>query len=113
MNEQRLVQYLDAQFSHIWMVRTFIKHSEEAAEDDSLQDVHRWLYDVMHSLGPALSASDTTQYLKQLDKKSTKLRKAVELFEEVQPEISQHMNFQMAAQSLRTAFDRICELRTP
>ena len=107
---EQMMRELDAQFSHIWMVRTFLKHSEEAEEDDELCDVHRQLYDVMHSLGPALAAGDAERYLKQAGKKLSKLRAARDLFAEIQPEISQHMNFQLARQSLETAVSRIEQL---
>ncbi|MEM7313835.1 MAG: amidohydrolase, partial [Planctomycetota bacterium] len=90
----------DELFSHVWMVRTFLKHSEEAEEDDELCEVHRELYDAMHALGPSLSNDDPETYLKQVKKKIRKLEKATELFLEIQPEISGHMNFQMAAKSL-------------
>ena len=29
--------------SHVWMVRTFLKHCEEAAEDDELMEIPRGL----------------------------------------------------------------------
>lgn len=101
---------LDALLSHVWMVRTFLKHSEEAEEDDELAEVHRTLYDYAHALGPASKSGDTETYLKQAKKKLSKLKQATELFLEIQPEISSHTNFQMAAQSLRAAVTEIGEL---
>lgn len=107
MSEHELMQKLDALFSHVWMVRTFLKHCEEAEEDDELCEVHRTLYDCMHALGPSVSDGNATAYLKQARKKLKKLREATELFSEIQPEISSHTNFQMAEQSLRTAVGEI------
>ncbi len=107
MSPEEKMQRIDALFSHVWMVRTFLKHSEEAEEDDELCEVHRELYDVMHALGPAFAANDTAAYFKQLGKKKTKFRKAVELFEDIQPEVSGHMNFRMAKTSLRNAYEEI------
>ena len=98
-----LMARIDALVSHVWMVRTFLKHSEEAEEDDELAEVHRELYDFAHALGPPLRAGDAEGYLKAVRKKRQKLRQATELYLEIQPEISGHTNFQMAAQSLRTA----------
>ena len=43
-------------------------------------------------------------------KKMSRLRRATELYEEIQPEVSGHTNFVMAARSLRTAVDRIAAL---
>ncbi len=108
--EDDLMRRLDAQFSHVWMVRTFLKHCDEAEDDDELCDVHRDLYDVMHALGPALEAEDAVRYLKQARKKLAKLVKAAAFFEAIQPEVSQHMNFQMAARSLNQAVREIKEL---
>lgn len=101
---------LEQLFSHIWMVRTFLKHSEEAAEDDELRDVHRLLYDVMLSLGPAIDAADAEAYVRQAKKKLKKLRDAQELFCEIQPEVSGHTNFKMAAKSLTTCVVQVEEL---
>ena len=38
------------------MVRAFVKHSDEATEDDELASVHRDLYDYMLALGAPLKA---------------------------------------------------------
>jgi hypothetical protein len=92
------------------MVRTFLKHSDEAADDDELAEVHRGLYDFMLALGPLVEAGDSREYMKVAKKKLSKLRKIGELFYEIQPEVSGHMNFKMAARSLRLAIDRIVEL---
>ncbi len=107
VSTDQTMRRLDALFSHVWMVRTFLKHCEEAEEDDELREVHRGLYDVMLALGEPLSAGDAAAYLKQARKKLSKLNKATELFLEIQPDISTHMNFQMAAQSLRAAVAEI------
>ncbi len=94
------------------MVRTFLKHSDEAAEDEELAEVHRVLYDYMLALGPPLEAADIQLYLKTARKKLSKLKAATNLFLEIQPEVSGHMNFQMAAKSLRLAVDQIESLLT-
>lgn len=107
MSPQDAMQRIDDLASHVWMVRTFIKHSEEAAEDDELAEVHRELYDFAHALGPPLKAGDPQGYLKTVKKKLSKLKKTTQLFSEIQPEISNHTNFQMAERSLRTAVAEI------
>lgn len=110
MPPRELMQRIDTLLTHVWMVRTFLKHSEEAEEDDELCEVHRTLYDYMLALGGPLKAGDAEAYLKQAKKKYAKLRQATELFIEIQPEISSHTNFQMAATSLRAAVDEIGQL---
>ena len=107
MNEEQLCKEIDVQLSHVWMVRTFIKHSEEAEEDDELREVHRDLYDFMLALGEATRNQDWPKYLKNARKKMKRLKRAHELFAEIQPEISSHTNFQMAAISLKTSVEKI------
>ena len=110
MSPFEAMQRIDTLLSHVWMVRTFLKHSEEAEEDDELCDVHRVLYDYMLALGGPLQADDPHAYLKQARKKLAKLSRATEQFQEIQPEISTHMNFRMAAHSLTAAVREIKRL---
>ena len=104
------VREIDLWLSHVWMIRAFLKHCEEAEEDDELRDVQRTLYDYMLALGGPLRDGDHRKYLKQAKKKLKKLRNANELFLEIQPEISSHTNFQMAAVSLNASVKRIAKL---
>ena len=107
---EEAVRRIDALGAHVWMVRAFIKHSEEAEEDDELNEVQRELYDFLHALGPALAAGDFAEYLKQAKKKLSKLQRAVKSFAELQPQISTHTNFLMARQSLETAVAEIAQV---
>lgn len=104
------VEQIDLLLSHVWMIRAFLKHCEEAEEDDELRDVQRALYDYMLALGGPLRDGDHAKYLKQAKKKLKKLKNANELFQEIQPEISSHTNFQMAAVSLKRSVEQIDEL---
>jgi hypothetical protein len=105
-----LMLRIDTLLSHIWMVRTFLKHSEEAAEDDELAEVHRELYDYMLALGPALQSGAAEDYLRMARKKLARLKCAASTFLEIQPEISSHTNFQMAARSLQAAVTQVTDL---
>ena len=105
-----LMHEVDGWLSHIWMVRAYLKHSDEATDDEELADVHRGLYDFMLALGPSLDAGDSTRYLRIARKKLSKLKAATESFRELQPEVSGHMNFRMAAKSLTLAVRRVDEL---
>jgi cob(I)alamin adenosyltransferase len=98
---------IDAQTSHIWMVRAFLKHSDEATDDEELAEIHRDLYDFMLAIGGAWEANDPQEYLHLARKKFSKLRRATELFVEIQPEVSGHTNFKMAAKSLSEAVKQI------
>jgi hypothetical protein len=64
----------------------------------------------MLALGGPLKAGDADEYLRLASKKFGKLRQAADLFREIQPEVSSHTNFQMAAQSLAAAVREIGEL---
>ena len=107
MTPSEKMHRIDELFSHVWMVRTFLKHSDEAEEDEELSSVHRTLYDVMLALGGPLKNDDPNGYFKQLQKKLSRLKKATELFVEIQPDVSTHTSFQMAAQSLTAAVRQI------
>lgn len=103
MTTHEAMQRIDALLSHVWMVRTFLKHSEEAEDDDELMEIVRELYDYSLGLGPAFNAQDADEYLKIAHKKFARLKRATEAYVELYPEISAHTNFKMAATSLLTA----------
>lgn len=116
MNEsapESLMARIDGQLAHVWMVRAFLKHSDEQVEDEELASVHRDLYDYMLALGPSLDSEDQETYLKLAKKKFSKLRRATDLFIEIQPEVSGHTNFKMAVASLRKAVSEIGKLLEP
>ena len=112
-SDQQRVHAIDTQVAHVWMVRTFLKHADESEEDEDLRDIVRDLYDFILAVGPADEAEDPAVYLKMAKKKLSKLRKATELYEEIQPEVSGHTNFVMAARSLRTAVNEIASIINP
>lgn len=116
LSPSELMRLIDTQIAHVWMVRAFLKHSEEAAEDDELAEVHRELYDYMLALGGPLKEGNAEEYLKLAHKKFAKLRRATELFVRIQPEVSQHTNFIMAAASLQATIgeiDRLLKFERP
>lgn len=110
MTPDEAMHRIDAELSHVWMVRTFLKHCEEAAEDDDLMEIVRDLYDYCLAVGPAWTEKNAAEYLKQARKKLAKLRAASERFVALQPEVSTHTNFQMAATSLTTAVAAIGDI---
>ena len=110
MTDEERMRQIDTLLSHVWMLRTFIKHDEETEEDDDLKDVQRDLYDFMLALGQPLRENDAAAYLKKARKKLRKLRAAKDLFLEVQPEISNHTSFEMSANSLKAAVTQIAVL---
>ena len=107
------VRAIDTQVTHVWMIRTFLKHADEAEDDEDLRAIVRDLYDFILAVGPLDEVEDPAVYLKMAKKKASKLRRATELYEEIQPEVSGHTNFVMAARSLRTAVDQILAVIKP
>jgi cob(I)alamin adenosyltransferase len=107
------VRAIDTEIAHVWMIRTFLKHADESEDDQDLRDIVRDLYDFILAVGPVDEVEDPVVYLKMARKKLGKLRRATELYEEIQPEVSGHTNFVMAARSLRTAVDRITAIVKP
>jgi len=101
------VEQIDDQLAHLWMVRTFIKHSDEAQEDDDLKEVARELYDYILAVAPAKLAEDNEAYAKMAKKKLAKLKNAAELYDEIQADVSSHTNFEMANRSLKLVVARI------
>ena len=104
------VRAIDIEIAHVWMIRTFLKHADESEDDEDLRAIVRDLYDFILAVGPLDEVEDPSVYLKMSKKKLSRLRRATELYEEIQPEVSGHTNFLMAARSLRTAVDRIANI---
>jgi hypothetical protein len=107
MDADSAMRLVETQLAHVWMVRAFLKHSDEAADDEDLAEVHRTLYDFQLAVGGAWREQNAAEYLKLAEKKLAKLRGAAETFAEIQPEVSSHTNFQMAAASLTAAVAEI------
>jgi cob(I)alamin adenosyltransferase len=104
------VRAIDEEVAHVWMVRTFLKHADESEDDEDLRDIVRDLYDFILAVGPPDEMQSPQVYLKTAKKKLRKLRNAATLYEEIQPEVSGHTNFVMAARSLRLSVERIAKI---
>jgi hypothetical protein len=75
-----VVACCQAQMSHAWMVRTFIKHSDEVEDFPELMGIVRCVFDTSLALETRLA--DPPGYLKMLSKKIGKLRSATAQFKE-------------------------------
>lgn len=87
--------------AHAWMVRTFVKHSEEVEDFPDLHQVVRAVFDASRALDT--HAADPPAYFRMLQKKLPKLRKAAEQFAIDAPQASLHTNFAQAVRSLRAS----------
>lgn len=94
--------------SHAWMVRTFVKHSEEAEDFPELMQMVRTVFDTARALETRLD--DPIAYFKMLRKKIGKLRVAADQFRIDAAEASTHTNFEQAVLSLDTCVADLTEL---
>jgi hypothetical protein len=100
MTPEETVERVQVILAHAWMVRTFLKHSEEIQDDDEMLDVHRTLFDSIRAVEPAYQRQDHADYLRRIKGKLPKIRRAAEFFAREYRRITDHTNFQMAAHSL-------------
>lgn len=85
-------------FAHAWMVRTFVKHSDEMEDFPELMQIVRAVFDTCRALEPKVP--DPQAYLTTLKKKISKLRAAVMQFRVDAPVASDHENFRQAVLSM-------------
>lgn len=93
-----IVSRSDEVLAHAWMVRTFIKHGEEIDDYPELMGIVRSVFDISRALETRLS--DPVGYVRMLNKKIGKLRKAAEQFAVDALKASTHTNFQQAVKSM-------------
>ena len=91
-----------------WMVRTFIKHSEEVEDFPELMGIVRAVFDTSRALETRID--DPAGYLKMLRKKIGKLKTAAREFEEDAKEASTHTNFEQAVISMHFCNQQLEEL---
>ena len=94
--------------AHAWMVRTFIKHSEEVEDFPKLMGIVRGVFDTSRALETRVD--DPAAYFKMLSKKIGRLRKATEQFRIDAPEASTHTNFQQAVISMDACIAELQQL---
>ncbi|MFQ5735119.1 MAG: amidohydrolase [Planctomycetaceae bacterium] len=94
--------------AHAWMVRTFVKHSEEVDDFPELMGIVRGVFDTSRALETRVD--DPAGYLKMLRKKIGKLRKAAEEFRGNAALASTHTNFHQAVISMDACVDEFAEL---
>ncbi|HZU36106.1 MAG TPA: hypothetical protein VFA18_09365 [Gemmataceae bacterium] len=107
MTPEEAMERLNALLSHAWMVRAFLKHADEAQEDEDLLEVHRTIFDYIRAVEPSYLRRDPQEYLRRARGKLSKLRQAAEFFGREYRRVSDHTNFEMAARSLSTCVGEI------
>jgi hypothetical protein len=107
MSPEEAVDRLNVVLAHAWMVRTFLKHADEIQDHEELLAVPRTIFDYTRAVEPAYQRKDYADYLHRIRGKLPKLRRAAELFAREFRRVSDHTNFQMAAQSLTGCVEEI------
>ena len=111
VTEDRLAGLVDEcqdVMAHAWMVRTFVKHSEEGEDFPELMGVVRAVFDTSRALETRLH--DPAGYVKMLGKKIGRMRRATEQFRKDAPLASTHTNFVQAVRSIDLCVTRLEEL---
>lgn len=98
INLSDIVRRCDELLAHAWMVRTFIKHGEEIDDYPELMGIVRSVFDISRAL--ETRQADPVGYVRMLNKKVGKLRKASEQFAVDALKASTHTNFQQAVRSM-------------
>lgn len=101
LTPSQIVDQCQQAMAHAWMVRTFVKHSDEAEQFPELMQLVRTVFDTARALETRVD--DPPGYLHMLRKKVGKLRRACEQFAEDAPQASTHTNFVQAVISMRAA----------
>jgi hypothetical protein len=107
MNPEQAMDRLNTIFAHLWMVRTFLKHADEIQENEDMLEVPRMIFDYVRATEPSYQRRDAKEFLHRAKGKLSKLRGVTDYFAQEHKRVSDHTNFQMAAQSLSAAVKEI------
>ena len=105
LTPSQIVDQCQQAMAHAWMVRTFVKHSDEAEQFPELMQLVRTVFDTSRALETRVG--DPPAYLRMLQKKLGKLRRAGEQFAQDAPQASTHTNFVQAVVSMRAAVETL------
>ena len=105
LTPEEVVQRCQKVMAHAWMVRTFVKHSDEIDDFPELMGIVRAVFDTSRALETKID--DAPGYLRMLGKKIGKLRAAAEKFRSDAQYASTHTNFKQAVISMD---DCVCQM---
>lgn len=103
-----LVDRCQTVMAHAWMVRTFVKHSDEVDDFPELMNMVRAVFDISRALETRVT--DPPAYFQMLRKKLGKLRAAADQFRIDAPHASTHTNFAQAVISMDACIESLAEL---
>jgi hypothetical protein len=110
LTSEEAVERLNVVMAHAWMVRNFLKHADEALEDEAMLEVHRTIFDSIRAVEPSRECGDHNEYLRRMHGKLPKLRRVAEVLSREYSRISTHTNFEMASLSLAGVVHQIEEV---
>lgn len=105
---QALVVRSQKIMAHAWMIRTFIKHSDEVEDYPELNEMARTIFDVFRAV--ETQVEDPPSYFRTVRKKLGKLAAAATQFEKDAWHASTHTNFQQAAIAAKFLGEQLQEL---
>ena len=104
----KLVERSQKLMAHAWMIRTFVKHSDEVDDFPELNEMARTIFDVFRAV--ETQVHDPAGYFRTVRKKLGKLKAAAEQFAKDAWHASTHTNFQQAVISSRFLGEQLSEL---
>ena len=105
-----MVQRSQKVMAHAWMIRTFIKHSDEVDDFPELNEMARIIFDVFRAV--ETQVEDPVTYFRTVRKKLSKLHSAAEQFQKDAWHASTHTNFQQAVIASKFLCEQLEELVT-
>ena len=103
-----LVARCQKTMAHAWMVRTFVKHSDEVEDYPEINEMARTIFDIFRAL--ETQVDDPISYFKVVRKKLSKLKSAAQQFEKDAWHASTHTNFQQAVISAKFVAEQLDEI---
>lgn len=108
LSSSDIVDACQKQLAHAWVVRAFVRHSDEAEDFPEITEVGRAVFDLTRAL--ETRAEDPAGYFRMLRKKLGKFKQAAEEFAGEAPTVSTHTNFQQAVVSIRATAEQLEKL---
>ncbi|MEO1995708.1 MAG: amidohydrolase [Planctomycetaceae bacterium] len=108
MSSKQIVARCQQILAHAWMVRTFIKHSEEVDDFPELMHLARTIFDMSRALETRVG--DPPAYVHMLRKKIARLKSAAARFREDSVEASTHTNFRQAVISIDSCVEQLSDI---
>jgi len=104
----KLVERSQKLMAHAWMIRTFVKHSDEVDDFPELNEMARTIFDVFRAV--ETQVRDPASYFKTVRKKLGKIKAASEQFAKDAWRASTHTNFQQAVIASRFLGEQLSEI---